>query len=122
RKTEKFLPQYKDEEDSDTFILSGAEDLVPLLEKQPDGSFAKYNKPKSENGIDYSVRRYIPRIEGLFARIEKWTNKTSGESHWRTITKDNVHSYYGETNESRVADPNDPNRIFEWLLCKTHDD
>lgn len=122
RKTEKLLPQYKDEEDSDTFILSGAEDLVPLLEKQPDGSFAKYNKPKSENGIDYSVRRYIPRIEGLFARIEKWTSKATGESHWRTVTKDNIHSCYGETVASRVADPNDPSRVFEWLLCKTHDD
>src|SRR6476659_7427186 len=29
RKTEKELPQYRDEEESDTFILSGAEDLVP---------------------------------------------------------------------------------------------
>ena len=34
RKTEKQLPQYKDEQESDTFILSGAEDLVPLLENR----------------------------------------------------------------------------------------
>src|SRR6516225_2653408 len=31
RKTDKGLPQYDDAEESDTFILSGAEDLVPLL-------------------------------------------------------------------------------------------
>src|SRR5258708_29999989 len=31
RKTDKGLPQYKDGEESDTFILSGAEDLVPQL-------------------------------------------------------------------------------------------
>jgi len=31
RKTDKGLPQYADAEESDTFILSGAEDLVPLL-------------------------------------------------------------------------------------------
>ena len=122
RKTEKQLPQYKDEIDSDTFILSGAEDLVPLLEKQPDGSWLKYNKLKTENGVTYSVKRYRPRIEGLFARIEKWKNNVTGETHWRTITKNNIHSYYGQTDESRISDPLDPNRVFEWLLCKTHDD
>ena len=33
RKTDKGLPQYRDAEESDVFILSGAEDLVPLLEQ-----------------------------------------------------------------------------------------
>jgi hypothetical protein len=32
RKTEKKLPEYRDAEESDVFILSGAEDMVPLLE------------------------------------------------------------------------------------------
>src|SRR5215831_15251828 len=31
RKTDKGLPQYRDAEESDVFLLSGAEDLVPLL-------------------------------------------------------------------------------------------
>src|SRR5215470_7199303 len=31
RKTDKGLPQYRDAEESDVFILSGAEDLVPVL-------------------------------------------------------------------------------------------
>ena len=31
RKTDKGLPRYQDAEESDVFILSGAEDLVPLL-------------------------------------------------------------------------------------------
>jgi len=31
RKTDKGLPRYRDAEDSDIFILSGSEDLVPLL-------------------------------------------------------------------------------------------
>jgi len=33
RKTDKGLPQYRDAEDSDLFILSGAEDLVPVLKE-----------------------------------------------------------------------------------------
>lgn len=121
RKTEKQLPQYRDEEESDTFILSGAEDLVPLLEKQGDGTWKIFVQTRTEDGINYSVKRYRPRIEGLFARIEKWKNNTSGETHWRTITKNNIHSYYGLTSESRV-NPNDESKVFEWLLCRTHDD
>src|SRR5215469_825837 len=34
RKTSKGLPQYVDGEESDTFLLSDAEDLVPLLIEQ----------------------------------------------------------------------------------------
>src|SRR5262245_38476152 len=33
RKTDKGLPQYQDESESDVFILSGAEDLVPALKE-----------------------------------------------------------------------------------------
>src|SRR5689334_20873912 len=36
RKTDKGLPQYRDAEESDVFILSGAEDLVPVFERKPD--------------------------------------------------------------------------------------
>ncbi|MFH2059233.1 MAG: SpvB/TcaC N-terminal domain-containing protein [Pseudomonadota bacterium] len=119
RKTEKRLPRYDDE--SDTFILSGAEDLVPYLEKQG----ANWGKPsisRSENGVNYSVMQYRPRIEGLFARIEKWKNNLDGDVHWRTVSRDNIHSYYGVTPESRVCDPKQKDRVFRWLLCRTYDD
>lgn len=122
RKTEKQLPQYKDEEESDTFILSGAEDLVPLLEKQGDNKWIKYFKQRTDNGNSYTVTRYRPRIEGSFARIEKWKNNSNGDTHWRTITNDNIHSYYGLTPQSRISDPQDGIRIFKWLLCRTYDD
>lgn len=121
RKTEKQLPQYKDEQESDTFILSGAEDLVPLLEKQGD-KWIKYSKQRTDNGNTYTVTRYKPRIEGSFARIEKWKNNSNGDTHWRTITSNNIHSYYGLTSESRISDPQDETRVFEWFLCRTHDD
>src|SRR5689334_5971341 len=32
RKTDKGLPQYRDADESDVFLLSGAEDLVPMLD------------------------------------------------------------------------------------------
>lgn len=121
RKTEKLLPQYKDEEESDTFILSGAEDLIPLLEEDNDG-WTHYEVQKTDNGVAFTVKRYRPRIEGMFAVIEKWKNNETGETHWRSITNDNVHSYYGITAESRLSDPNDSSKVFEWRLCRTHDD
>ena len=64
RKTDKGLPQYDDAAESDVFILSGAEDLVPI-----DGPDDTASAP------GYRIRRYRPRIEGLFARIERWTTR-----------------------------------------------
>ncbi len=111
RKTDKGLPQYRDAEESDVFILSGAEDLVPVFKKNPDGTWARDQQghlirdEEPRNG--YSVKRYRPRIEGLFARIERWTRLSDGDTHWRSISKDNVLTVYGSTSESRIADPAD---------------
>jgi len=40
RKTDKGLPRYCDAEESDVFILSGAEDLVPAFKMNADGTVA----------------------------------------------------------------------------------
>src|SRR6202011_1056308 len=54
----------------------------------------------------WRVRRYRPRIEGLFARIERWTNLAEPENvHWRSISQDNILTVYGYDAESRIADP-----------------
>src|SRR3954466_1142349 len=41
RKTDKGLPKYEDADDSDVFILSGAEDLVPVYRQDPDGNMGR---------------------------------------------------------------------------------
>ena len=51
RKTDKGLPQYDDAEESDVFILSGAEDLVPVLE--PDGTRAREDCHATVARLDY---------------------------------------------------------------------
>ena len=66
--------------------------------------------------------RYRPRIEGLFARIERWEHQDTGDVHWRSVTKDNITSVYGKDSSSRVVAPEDSTRIFEWLLCESYDD
>jgi RHS repeat-associated protein len=116
RKTDKGLPQYDDAGESDVFILSGVEDLVPLL--RPDRT--RYRDDDTIAG--YIIHRYRPRIEGLFARIERWTRKADGDVHWRSISKDNILSLYGKDAESRIADPEDSKRVFSWLICETRDD
>ncbi len=119
RKTDKGLPKYNDAEESDVFILSGAEDLVPVLNS--DGS-------RFENTASgYIIHRYRPRIEGLFARIERWTRQSDGETHWRSISKDNILTIYGKDSNSRIfapanGDPKHPDRVFTWLICETRDD
>jgi hypothetical protein len=70
----------------------------------------------------YHIRRYRPRIEGLFARIERWRSTDNGTFHWRATTKDNVTSIYGDTDDSRISDPDNEQRVFRWLLSRTYDD
>ena len=123
RKTDKGLPRYGDGEESDGFILSGAEDLVPVL-VEFNGQWQSEVLPlRTVDGKSYRIQRYRPRIEGLFARIECWTNQNdASDSYWRTISKDNITTWYGKSTESRIADPAEPAHIFSWLICESHDD
>jgi len=120
RKTEKGLPKY---DDTDVFVMSGAEDLVPCLEKLVDPSTGKelWNRCEPIVTATHTIDRYRPRTEGLFARIERWINNTTGDVHWKAITKDNITSIYGAAPECRIADPTDPQRVYEWLLQETFD-
>ena len=124
RKTDKGLPKYQDALDSDVFILSGAEDLVPTLTKNAAEKWEPEVVPdRTVGGQVYRIRRYRPRIEGLFARIERWSNQSDPtDVFWRSISKDNITIWYGKTPESRIADPADSSRIFSWLICESYDD
>lgn len=126
RKTDKGLPQYHDDANSDVFVLSGAEDLVPVFKKDQLGNWqhtpAGELKFDETTRDDYLVRHYRPRIEGLFARIERWTRLSDGDTHWRSISKDNITTLYGLDEQSRLFDPADPARVFSWLICESFDD
>lgn len=122
RKTDKGLPHYNDARESDVFLLSDAEDLLPVLVPNA-GQWLPVSVPDATvNGEAYSIKRYRPRIEGLFARIERWQRRFDGDIHWRAITKDNVTNIYGQNANCRIADPSDGSRVFKWLLERTFDD
>jgi hypothetical protein len=109
RKTSAGLPRYGT---SDTFVLSGAEDLVPV----PGGGEGR--------------TRYRPRAEGPFARIEHVT--AGGQDYWEVRTADGLASRYGTPRPgdavpgtwrdlAAISDPADPRRVYGWLLSQTTD-
>jgi RHS repeat-associated protein len=123
RKTSKGLPQYDDKNDSDVFILSGVEDLVPSM-LQEHGKWGPDQPPtRSLYGQKYTIRRYRPRIEGGFSRLEYWQNQIDpSDAFWRSVSPDNATTWYGKTAASRIADPADASRIYSWLACESYDD
>lgn len=140
RKTDRGVPRYQDDlptqeerlerTSRDVFLLSGAEDLVPVP------------------GATVGRQRYRPRTEGLFARIEHDRtpghdhsginhsdnnhsginhsgNNHSGNNHWEVASKDGLVSLYGapdlKNHPTTLADPAHPERIFAWKLTRTVD-
>jgi hypothetical protein len=66
RKTERGLPRH---DDTDVFVLSGAEDLVPCLEEvvDPDDDQRRWIPEDPISAPFHTVSRHRPRTEGLFA-------------------------------------------------------
>ncbi|TDW96987.1 SpvB/TcaC N-terminal domain-containing protein [Dinghuibacter silviterrae] len=114
RRTEKCLPRYEDE--SDVFQLSDAEDLVPLLTKNAQGDWVQEVRTP---GV-YRIRTFKPRIESGFVLIEQVAAPTG--VFWKTTARDNTATFYGLTEQARVADPGDTTRVFEWLPELSFDD
>ena len=117
RKTEKLLPRYDDANNSDSFLLSGHEDLVPTLELV-NGNWS----PVVIETATHTIERFRPRVESEHLRIERRTDRGTGSVEWWTANGNNVWSRYGSTADSRIADPNKPGKIFSWLLDEVHDD
>ncbi len=127
RKTDTGLPRYLDGDESDVFLLSGAEDLVPALAEDARGDWAPVRVPeRTVGGRRYSITRYRPRVEDDFARIERWTGLSDGTTHWRTISGDNITTLYGVDDDSRIQDPDPPRgtppRVLTWLISESRDD
>ena len=117
RKTQKGLPKYDDQNESDTFLAAGTEDLVPFLEWK-NGNWSR----KISEQENYQIFYYRPRIEGSFSRIERWCNTQTRISYWIVKTKDNVTTVFGESEQSRISNPEDSRAIFQWLIERSYDD
>jgi len=123
RKTDKGIPRYMDDgmmDESDVFLASGSEDLVPVLNA--------FGRPKVEvrckGGLVFRVLVYQPRIEGTFQRVLRFIEMREngiGPSHWEVTAPDNTTTIFGDSDNCRVFNPHNPLQVFEWLPSQTFD-
>ena len=122
RRTDKKLPRYFDSNDpadaqnEDSFMFSGAEELVPYLNEENGDWIIRQHE---SNGC--IIRQYRPRIEGGFSRIERIYHSDHGY-YWRVTSKDNITTFFGYSASCRIADPKHPSKVFQWLPEFAFDD
>ncbi|NEJ83768.1 hypothetical protein GR268_45780, partial [Rhizobium leguminosarum] len=108
RQTRKGTPRYQG---TDTFILSGAADLVPL-DQAPRTAVLQ--------GTTYTIQTFGPRQEGLFSLIEYWQPTDPSQAFWKVTSKNHIISIFGKTDQAKIVDPNNPSHIFTWLLEESY--
>jgi RHS repeat-associated protein len=114
RKTSDGVPRY---DTSDHFIFVDGQQLVPESASQQGPA----GRQVSQDGAAWTVVRYRPRLEREFDSIEHWIDGTTRLSYWKVCDKRNVTSIYGRSSAARIADPNDPTHIFQWLVEEEYD-
>ncbi len=114
RKTDKQLPCYFDDKESDVFTVGGLEDLVPAL--LADGS-----PDLQVLGDGTCIQRYLPRIEGAFSRIERIKAPGDKSFFWKITTKDDIITILGLNEDFRIYDPQNNAHVFKWLPCFSYD-
>ncbi|KAH6845654.1 YD repeat-containing protein [Chaetomium sp. MPI-CAGE-AT-0009] len=126
RKTDKGIPRYRDdygdELEEDVFQITGAEDLVPVLEWDGKRFGGRQVHTRCEGGRTLRVTAYRPRIEGAFQRIWRVSDVKNGETHWEVKAPNNSTTIYGDSAACRIADPEDTRRVFEWLPSRAYDE
>lgn len=117
RRASKGVPLYTDDD-----VLLGPDGGVLLAERNSQGALvetpvSQYN----ELALDqtYQVVRYFARDEGAFARIEHWRHASDSAGFWLIHGADGDLAVYGRNPASRRCDPQDADRVAEWLLEET---
>ncbi len=95
----KGLPQYLDAEESDVFILSGAEDLVPVL-VDADGTWHRETSSTTASTASPIASTATARAsKGCSPASSAGPRQPIGDVHWRSISKDNILTLYGKDAE-----------------------
>lgn len=103
------VPDHAGEEN---YVYEG-EELVPWRIRNGVGWV-----PRIIDRGDYWVHLFRSKIERSFLRFEKHIHKHTLKVHWRLRDRRNVVFVFGsdERGNSRIADPADERRVFQWLL------
>ncbi len=70
--------------------------------------------------INTTGNEYYSKIEGSFTKVEK-LNDSSNRPYFVATDKMGKKHYFGQYAATRVADPNDADRIFRWCLDRVED-
>ena len=70
--------------------------------------------------VNIGNNEYRAKIEGGFTKVEKLT-ATDGKPYFMATDKTGKKFYFGQEAATRVADPNDANKIFRWCLDRVED-
>jgi Salmonella virulence plasmid 65kDa B protein/Insecticide toxin TcdB middle/N-terminal region/Insecticide toxin TcdB middle/C-terminal region len=109
------VPRY----DGDDGVAFAGERLVPWLER--DGPRWV---PRTATVGEFTVQFYRRAVEqDPRLRFERWIERSTGRCHWRIRDARDVVTVYGlaEDGLGRVADPDDPERVYAWLPESRHD-
>ncbi|CAM3456849.1 B component of insecticidal toxin complex (Tc) [Xenorhabdus nematophila ATCC 19061] len=113
RRTHRGVPTYTDQ---DTFLGPDGEALVPEQDAQGNPITTSVNTWHDRKLPQiWQVTRYFPRVEGDFARIERW--QVTGEADFWLVHHTNGEVLcLGKTAQARIADSAEPKvRIAAWL-------
>ncbi|MBK5397755.1 toxin [Pseudomonas sp. TH39(2020)] len=113
RRTSKGVPAYADD---DEIVGPGA--VVWMPEQGAQGTLTTNITRYNDLQLDttYTVVRHFPRLEKSFDRIEHWSSKNDRPGFWLVHGADGSLHVFGRQPASRRADPEDANRVAEWLL------
>lgn len=117
RQTSDGIPTYKAD---DVFTTSDDGELTTKMIER-DGRWVPDVTTRSEGGISWQVQVFLPIKQSSFSLIEQWTDPLSGKSWWKVTSRNNATFKYGSSGNSRIADPDNDSRIFEWLIDEAVD-
>jgi len=114
RRTSHGVPAYTEADE-----IIGPDAVVWLAERDTQGTIRstqveRYNNLKLAQ--TYTVIRHFPSIERRFDRIEHWSSASDKPGFWLVHGADGSLHLFGKNPSARRADPQDPNRVGEWLL------
>jgi len=113
RLTSKGVPAYVDDDE-----IVGPGGVVWMPEQGAQGTLTTSITHYNELELDttYTVVRHFPRLEKSFDRIEHWSSENDSPGFWLVHGADGSLHVFGKQPASRRADPDDANRVAEWLL------
>ncbi|RFS26712.1 hypothetical protein DVR12_02685 [Chitinophaga silvatica] len=107
--TSRHIPRY---DGTDEYLLDGVSLSVSTITAL---------RTEVVNNITYTITTYLTNPNINYSLIERWEDPSTKITFWKTISTSNVTSIYGNSDLSRIANPDDNTQIFEWLIDNSYD-